>query len=91
MAEAEMLLLDVLVSVLDPDLIGRTLDLIGSVQERTRIPMIFIGHAPEEVRRLCDRVVTLSDGRADPAAPARLRPLADRHSAAPVALIRRPV
>ncbi len=63
MAEPELLLLDEPVSALDPELKARTMDLIARVQERTQIPMIFISHAPEEVRRLCDRVVTLSDGR----------------------------
>ena len=51
------------VSALDPGLKARTLELIARVQARTQIPMIFISHAPEEVRRLCDRVVTLHEGR----------------------------
>ena len=62
MAEPDLLLLDEPVSALDPDLKGRTLDLIARVQDRTRVPMIFISHAPEEVRRLCDRVITLQNG-----------------------------
>jgi molybdate transport system ATP-binding protein len=65
MAEPDLLLLDEPVSALDPALKARTLDLIAAVQERTQIPMIFISHAPEEVRRLCDQVVTLCDGRAE--------------------------
>ncbi|WP_425090896.1 ATP-binding cassette domain-containing protein [Tropicimonas sp. S265A] len=64
MAEPSLLLLDEPVSALDADLKARTLDLIARVQDRTQIPMIFISHAPEEVRRLCDRVVILSNGRA---------------------------
>lgn len=63
MAEPELLLLDEPVSALDPGLKARTLDLIARVQERTRIPMILISHAPEEVGRLCDRTVTLNGGR----------------------------
>ncbi|GAA5077224.1 ATP-binding cassette domain-containing protein [Roseibacterium beibuensis] len=63
MAEPDLLLLDEPVSALDPGLKARTLDLIARVQERTQVPMIYISHAPEEVRRLCDRVVTLQDGR----------------------------
>ncbi|MCB1356023.1 MAG: ATP-binding cassette domain-containing protein [Maritimibacter sp.] len=63
MAEPELLLLDEPVSALDPGLKARTLELIARVQARTQIPMIFISHAPEEVRRLCDRVVTLHEGR----------------------------
>lgn len=64
MAEPDLLLLDEPVSALDPGLKARTLDLIADVQARTGIPMIFISHAPEEVRRLCDRVVTMQAGRA---------------------------
>ncbi|MCA0850458.1 ATP-binding cassette domain-containing protein [Salipiger thiooxidans] len=63
MAEPDLLLLDEPVSALDPGLKARTLDLIAKVQERTRVPMIFISHAPEEVRRLCGQVVTLQAGR----------------------------
>ena len=63
MAEPELLLLDEPVSALDPGLKARTLDLIAWVQDRTQVPMIFISHAPEEVRQLCDSVVTMSDGR----------------------------
>ena len=63
MARPALLLLDEPVSALDPGLKARTLDLIVRVQERTQVPMIFISHAPEEVRRLCDRTVTMSDGQ----------------------------
>ncbi|MBN9887955.1 ATP-binding cassette domain-containing protein [Salipiger abyssi] len=63
MAEPALLLLDEPVSALDPGLKARTLDLIAKVQARTQVPMIFISHAPEEVRRLCDQVVTLQGGR----------------------------
>ncbi|MHC0052564.1 ATP-binding cassette domain-containing protein [Actibacterium sp. D379-3] len=63
MAEPELLLLDEPVSALDPALKARTLDLVARVQERTRVPMIYISHAPEEIRHLCDHVVTLQNGR----------------------------
>ncbi len=63
MAEPELLLLDEPVSALDPALKARTLDLIARVQRQTQIPMIYISHAPEEIRRLCHQVVTLQDGQ----------------------------
>ncbi len=63
MAGPDLLLLDEPVSALDPGLKARTLELIARVQERTGTPMIFISHAPEEVRRLCGRTITLDDGR----------------------------
>lgn len=63
MAEPDLLLLDEPVSALDPGLKARTLDLIAQVQARTAIPMIYISHAPEEVRRICDAVVTMDGGQ----------------------------
>ncbi|MCA0920165.1 ATP-binding cassette domain-containing protein [Pseudooceanicola nanhaiensis] len=63
MAEPDLLLLDEPVSALDPGLKARTLELIARVQGRTGIPMIFISHAPEEVRQLCREVVTMEGGR----------------------------
>ncbi len=78
MAEPELLLLDEPVSALDPGLKARTLDLIARVQERTQTPMIYISHSPEEVRRLCSRVVTMQAGRiisiSDGAAGSKARP-----------------
>ncbi|MEM6679197.1 MAG: ATP-binding cassette domain-containing protein [Pseudomonadota bacterium] len=78
LAEPELLLLDEPVSALDPGLKARTLDLIARVHARTGVPMILISHSPEEVRRLCDTVVTLHAGRivsvAGDGTPAAARP-----------------
>ncbi|MEM8836631.1 MAG: ATP-binding cassette domain-containing protein [Pseudomonadota bacterium] len=62
MARPKLLLLDEPVSALDPDLRQRTLDLIASVHKRTGQPMIYISHAPEEMRRLCRPIVTMDAG-----------------------------
>ncbi|MDX8355457.1 ATP-binding cassette domain-containing protein [Cognatiyoonia sp. IB215182] len=91
MAEPQMLLLDEPVSALDPELKARTLDLIASVQERTQIPMLFISHAPEEVRRLCGNVISLMNGHADLATPTRVRPLIDSSARPMLSLVRRSV
>ncbi|WP_172328105.1 ATP-binding cassette domain-containing protein [Mangrovicoccus sp. HB161399] len=61
-AEPDVLLLDEPVSALDPGLKARTMDLISRVQARTGTPMIYISHAPEEIRALCSRVITLHRG-----------------------------
>lgn len=63
LAEPELLLLDEPVSALDPEMKRRTLDLIEAVQKRTATPMIYISHAPEEMRRLCGPIVTLHQGK----------------------------
>jgi molybdate transport system ATP-binding protein len=63
MAAPRLLLLDEPVSALDPGLRARTLDLIARVQAETGTPMVYVSHAPEEMQRLCDTVVTLSCGR----------------------------
>ncbi len=77
MAQPDLLLLDEPVSALDPDLRARTLDLIAAVQADTDTPMIYISHAPEEMRRLCGPIVTMDQGRivqiADEPAPRRAR------------------
>lgn len=77
LAEPELLLLDEPVSTLDPGLKARTLDLIARVHRRTGVPMILITHSPEEIRRLCDTVITLQRGRVAGIAGSPLAP-ADR-------------
>ncbi|MGF1659227.1 MAG: ATP-binding cassette domain-containing protein [Rubrimonas sp.] len=88
MAEPELLLLDEPVSALDPALKLRTLDLIARVQRRTEVPMIFISHAPEEVRRLCGHVVTLQAGRVVSVAAPQDQPGRDRPVLAPAGELR---
>lgn len=63
MAEPRLLLLDEPVSALDPGLREDVLNLLESLHARTGTPMIYISHAPEEIRRLADLVVTLEAGK----------------------------
>jgi molybdate transport system ATP-binding protein len=63
MAEPRLLLLDEPVSALDPGLREDVLYLLESLHARTGTPMIYISHAPEEIRRLADLVVTLEAGK----------------------------
>lgn len=63
LARPDLLLLDEPVSALDPEMKRRTLGLIDAVQDRTRTPMIYISHAPEEMRRLCGPIICLNQGR----------------------------
>lgn len=62
MAQPDLLLLDEPVSALDPELRGDVLTLLERLHARTATPMVYISHAPEEIRRLANVVVTLKNG-----------------------------
>ncbi|WP_095590447.1 ATP-binding cassette domain-containing protein [Actibacterium ureilyticum] len=62
MAQPQFLLLDEPVSALDPGLRADVLTLLQALHRRTGTPMIYISHAPEEIRQLANTVVTLKDG-----------------------------
>lgn len=63
MARPRLLLLDEPLSSLDPERKAEVLTLLEAVRDETRTPMIYISHAPEEIRRMADRVATLRGGR----------------------------
>ena len=63
LAQPRLLLLDEPVSALDPAMRAQVLALIARVQARTGTPMLYISHAPEEIRQLAHRVITLDRGR----------------------------
>lgn len=60
--DARLIILDEPTTSLTAPESERLFDLLGSLQSRG-IAMIYISHALGEVRRLCDRVVVLRDGR----------------------------
>lgn len=62
MARPSLLLLDEPVSALDPALREEVLQLLETLRDRSGTPMIYISHAPEEIRRLASFVVALQDG-----------------------------
>ncbi|MEM8554220.1 MAG: ATP-binding cassette domain-containing protein [Pseudomonadota bacterium] len=62
LAKPDLLLLDEPVSALDQGLRHEVLGLLEDIHTRTGLPMIYISHAPEEIRRLATHVVTLKDG-----------------------------
>lgn len=62
MAQPRLLLLDEPVSALDPALRDEVLHLLETLHARANMPMIYISHAPEEIRRLASLVITLKDG-----------------------------
>lgn len=63
MASPQLLLMDEPLSSLDPERKFRVLELLELVRGRFSAPMIYISHAPEEIRRIADRLLMLRDGR----------------------------
>lgn len=58
-----LLLLDEPLSALDGARKAEVLDYLDAVQASTRVPMIYISHASDEIRRVADRVVAIRDGQ----------------------------
>ncbi len=63
MLEPSLLVLDEPFSALDPTLGGHLLSLLLALKAEG-IALLFVSHDPEPVRRLCDRLLVLSEGRA---------------------------
>ncbi|GAA3526369.1 molybdenum ABC transporter ATP-binding protein [Zobellella aerophila] len=58
-----LLLLDEPLSALDRQAKREILPLLEGLAARTRVPIFYVTHAPEEVERLADRVVFMRDGQ----------------------------
>lgn len=58
-----LLLLDEPLAAVDPQLRERVLPYIERVRDELALPMIYVSHAVDEVRRVADRVLTLDGGR----------------------------
>ncbi|WP_068114896.1 ATP-binding cassette domain-containing protein [Tropicimonas marinistellae] len=87
MAQPQLLLLDEPVSALDPVLREEVLLLLESLHARTGTPMIYISHAPEEIRRLANIVVTLKNGAIADISP-HPSPYLRGHIAAPADMLK---
>ena len=59
----EVLLLDEPLAAVDATLRGRILPYIERVRDELAIPLIYVSHAEEEVRRIADWVIVLDRGR----------------------------
>ena len=69
MTEPSVLLLDEPLSALDPQRKDEVMGHLEAIRDAMATPILYISHAPEEIRRLADRVVVLREGRvAGPAA-----------------------
>ena len=58
-----LLLLDEPLSSLDERLKAQILPFLKRIEDETRIPMVYVTHAPAEVDYLADRVLRMRDGR----------------------------
>ena len=64
MTDPDLLLLDEPLAALDLGLRHRILPYLERVRDEIGIPMIYVSHAADEVRRMADHVVVLEAGRA---------------------------
>ncbi|MGW6563841.1 ABC transporter ATP-binding protein [Streptomyces sp. NPDC054975] len=62
----ELLVLDEPVSALDPSLRAGVLNLLLDLQDRLGLGCLFISHDMAAVRHMCDRVLTMREGRIVP-------------------------
>ncbi|MEO1775218.1 MAG: ATP-binding cassette domain-containing protein [Pseudomonadota bacterium] len=63
LARPRMLLMDEPLAALDPARKEEVLQLLRALRAETGVPMLYISHAPEEIRRLADSVIALRAGR----------------------------
>jgi molybdate transport system ATP-binding protein len=63
MSSPGVLLLDEPMAAIDLPRRRRVLDALLKIRDELRVPLIYVAHSPEEVRRIADRVVVLDQGR----------------------------
>jgi molybdate transport system ATP-binding protein len=59
----DVLLLDEPMAAVDLGRRRRILDALVRIREELRVPLVYVAHAPEEVRRIADRVLVIDNGR----------------------------
>lgn len=64
MSDPTVLLLDEPLAALDLGLRDRILPYLERIRDKFSVPMIYVSHAANEVRRVADWVIVLDDGRA---------------------------
>ena len=63
MSGPDVLLLDEPMAAVDLPRRRRILDALLRVRDELKVPLVYVAHSPEEVRRIADRVVVLDNGR----------------------------
>ncbi len=63
LAEPSLLLLDEPLSALDIKAKARLLKLILKVQNKLKLPMLYVSHSLDELQQVCDKLLVLSQGK----------------------------
>jgi len=61
--DPELILMDEPTAALDPDIADKTLSLIEEWKKQKNLSILYTSHNMQEVTRLCDEVIFLSDGK----------------------------
>lgn len=61
--DPKLILMDEPTASLDPDVADKTLTLLEELKKKQHISLLFTSHDMEEITRLCDRVIFLSNGK----------------------------
>jgi molybdate transport system ATP-binding protein len=65
MSAPDVLLLDEPLAAVDLELRGRILPYLEKVRDQLRVPIVYVSHDRDEVRRIADHVVILDRGRVE--------------------------
>lgn len=63
LAEPDLLLLDEPLSALDRKAKTRLLKLILTVQDKLKLPILYVSHSLDELQQVCDKLLVMSDGK----------------------------
>ena len=63
MSDPDVLLLDEPLAAVDVERRGRILGYIQQVRDELEVPMVYVSHAADEVKRIADHVIVLDSGR----------------------------
>ena len=63
MSSPDVLLLDEPMAAVDLPRRHRILDALLRIRDELKVPLVYVAHSPEEVRRIADRVLVLEQGR----------------------------
>lgn len=72
--DPEIILMDEPTASLDPDIVDRVLSMIERLKAERNLSLLFTSHNMDEVERVCDKVIFLSEGKIVKFAPVKELP-----------------